>query len=153
MQNTNGRNSRTYTRSYNSSRRNFTDERRAYRNNLDRSSNSFERGNSRKRYISKVQRSDEKVNIFALKAIVSILAVAIVFITVNTVDSAEKLRSDIKSAISENISENSVDGILSKVESLFNKKNDTIQSEYSDFRIDENIIEQMNNEQDEYFNK
>ncbi len=89
----------------------------------------------------------ENINMFAVKGVISFISIIIVFTAVKF-DS--NYADNIKTALSENISYSEIGEITSKVEKIFdinkmeNKEN--FNEGYYDFRIDENIIEQMNKE-------
>jgi len=113
-----------------------------------------------RRTLRRETRKDEQINFFAFKVVICSFLVFAVFIAAN-IDFGDSLnvRDEIKTALSENISYENIENIALKAEDVFNKNNDNQNGDknkdedsstkkYDDFRIDENIIEQMNKEVD-----
>lgn len=96
---------------------------------------------------------NKNINLFSIKAGISFICLISIFAAVNfNISPTEDIKENIKSALSENISYEKVESVIART---FNKndKKSQYSEEYSDFRIDENIIEQMNNEKDVYYDK
>ena len=111
---------------------------------------SAETFNSR-RYERKKQEQNIHINLFAVKAAISFICVVSIFAAVNfNIGLTSNIRENIKSALSENISYEKVENIVAKT---FNKNDEKSEfsNDYYNFRIDENIIEQMNSETDTYY--
>jgi hypothetical protein len=95
--------------------------------------------------------SNKNINLFSIKAGISFICLISIFAAVNfNIGFTDDIKENIKSALSENISYEKVESVIVRA---FNKNDEESQysNEYSDFRIDENIIEQMNNETDVYY--
>ena len=128
-----------------------------YRTANDRKNNSA--NVERRRSARKEYGKNEEINFFVLKAVISSLCVLIIIIVSNTdIGFTDDIKSDIKTALSENISYENIGDIINRIENVFadgEEVEDLQESEYtnSDFRIDENIVEQMNNEEDFYYNR
>jgi len=106
--------------------------------------------NSR-RIKSRKQTKDRNINLFAVKSVISFICVVAIFAAVNfNIGLTSDIKENIKSALSDNISYEKVENIIAKAFNK-NKQEPKYSDEYNDFRIDENIIEQMNTEENVYY--
>ena len=127
--------------------------RRNYNNNKNYTNNR-EFNNSEKCYNrknNKPQNIEEyKTNFFAIKCVICSLCVLII-LCISNINSEKSisLTNKIKSSINENISYDNSEDFFNEIKNIFNiKKLETTVTN----RIDENIIEQMNNDIDVYYN-
>jgi len=121
--------------------------------------NGIEVNSERRRSGRQDYNEKEQINFFALKSVICAFGIlAVISISSSDFGFNNNIKDEIKAALSENISYENIGGIVDSIETLFIKNNsdsDKYSEEYtnSDFRIDENIIEQMNNEEDVYYNR
>ncbi len=121
--------------------------------------NGTEINSERRRLARKEYTEKEQINFFALKSVICAFGIlAVLSISSTEFGFNNNIKDEIKTALSENITYDNIGSIVNGIETLFIKNNNN-SDEYSeehtdlDFRIDENIIEQMNNEENIYYNR
>lgn len=99
-----------------------------------------------RRSIKYAKAKNKQLNTHMLKTAICFFAVLVTLIIANSNSNLTiNVKKDIKTALSENISSQNIETTLTKFENIFTNKNDlnSKDTEYTDFRIDENIIKQM----------
>lgn len=130
--------------------------RKCDKNNFSKFNADTEKNNSENNYTdynfpkhSLKNKNEPKFDFLKIKIAFCIICLIGVFIVANIdTEFGKSAKGNIKTVISENISYKDIQKITNKVEDVFNKNNKFTQyekNEFSDFRIDENIVNQMNN--------